>query len=688
MDGFRVDYLKNNITPTIEQLIQAGSHAPYMYGSYPTKTFPNHYSIVTGLYPEAHGIVDNKMYDPEVGITEEDHLFTMTHSENTKWWLGEPIWNTVQANGLKSAVYFWPGSDREIKGRRPTYWLKYNQTASSYGRIDKILHWLKLPDTERPSVINVYFDEPDGTGHHFGPDSNQQLREKLLFMDGILNYFFTSLWRNDLVNCINAIILTDHGMQEVTQDIFLSEHIDTSGMEIFPGPVGRIMLQQPGMKSEEVYEQLSCQNLPLRVYTRSDVPKRFHYSSSNRIGDLVIDGNAGVKIWRDNDSSNYKVLGDHGYDYKVQSMRALFLAVGPDFKSGFKSSLPFQNIEIYNLIADLLNLKYRAPNNGTVGILHPIMVKPPILQPPDHMRLERCFTGNEETLQFCKKCAVGLPVPSSEVEMTTLVVSEQRPNLCYVSTSNYGLLFDRNVSLLSSIYALISPSQTVPEELECSVSHQKSSVCDALIKREQVLTRRNISLYALLPFTENKFTEKFKERDLTWLTAEWRCPMYDSFYQKVWLYLLRLILRYAQLYGNVLTIAGPIFDYNHDGLFDSDELASARDHVPSHYFCIAARCSTQWTPENTCSGEISTMSFAIPHKREILNCQERYAYLLMHTARVRDIELLSGLRFFDLWGVQEALIHRLHINEDLWPLSSANTTQLQQELETDGARLL
>uniref|UniRef100_A0A5S6QDS5 NUC domain-containing protein n=1 Tax=Trichuris muris TaxID=70415 RepID=A0A5S6QDS5_TRIMR len=669
LDGFRADYLNYNLTPTIELLIEAGSHTPFMYASYPTKTFPNHYTIATGLYPEVHGIVDNQMYDPNVGQTEDDHQFSMVHSENTKWWLGEPIWNTVQANGLKSAAYFWPGSDREINGTRPTYWLPYDRKASYYGRFDKVLDWLNLPQNQRPSIINVYLNEPDETGHRFGPES-KEIREKLIFLDGLLNYFFISLWRNDLVHCVNTIILADHGMQQVTQNVFLATYVDTNGMIIFPGPVARIVLQDTKMNPDEVYEKLSCRNHPFRIYKRADIPKRFHYSSSNRIGDLIIDGNPGVKVWKDNDSSYYAVQGDHGYDYRMRSMHALFLAVGPDIKSGFKIRKPFQNIEVYNLIADLLDLTYRAPNNGTPGLLHQVLIKPPTLQPPHFVPLKKCLTGGEGALQFCKTCRFGLPQEQSEEQLTELVVSEKKTNLCYTTTASYGLIYDRNINLPSCIYAQIFPSQKMVDELQCIVTDGGNAACREFVQQENFLASKNMSLYPLLPFEESQNNEKFLPKDLIWLTAKWRCPMYSSFYHDVWTYLGQLILRYAQLYRNVLTFAGPIFDYNHDGLFDNEELVKSHSYVPSHYFCIAARCSTDWTPTKVCPGEISTISFAIPHRQKILNCQDRDSYLLMHSAKVKDIELLSGLRFFDSWGTEEALIHRLN-EEDMWPQLSS-----------------
>ncbi|VDP20529.1 unnamed protein product [Soboliphyme baturini] len=240
-DGFQRYYLDRKKTVAMNFIKRYGSHAPFMYPSFPSKTIPNHYAIVTGLYPESNGIVENKFYDPQM-----KKYFSMKDDsyKDPAWWKGEPIWNTAQNNKMKSATHIWAGSEVKIQGKQPSYFAEYDPKFNFTKKVDKIIEWLNYNDTARPSVINAYFNEPDLVGHKYGPNS-EEINAILKTVDGIPDYLMSSLLKNNLFNCLNIIILADHGMQKVHKGFFsIHQYIpDTKGMVISDGgPLTRILL--------------------------------------------------------------------------------------------------------------------------------------------------------------------------------------------------------------------------------------------------------------------------------------------------------------------------------------------------------------------------------------------------------------------------------------------------------------
>ncbi|KAL1239938.1 Ectonucleotide pyrophosphatase/phosphodiesterase C27A7.1 [Trichinella spiralis] len=673
LDGFRADYLKRNKTNAMQKLIECGSTSPFMYASYPSKTFPNHYTIVTGLYPESHGIIDNRMLDKTISPIAEEQLFTMKHSDNPKWWLGEPIWNTVMKNGMKAAPFNWPGSDKYIQNMNGTYAEKYNSSLPFANRIDKVIKWLQLPDDQRPSLINVYFNQPDEDGHTYGPDS-EALSDTLLFVDSVINYLFTELKTHDLIDCVNVIILADHGMQkmipeEVSVQKYFNGEENMNGIEVFSGPVARIMILNSSISVQTAENLLQCQP-EFRVYNRMDVPKRLHFSSSNRIGDLVLDGNAGIQIWKTNKS--WEVVGDHGFDFRIPTMHTLFVSTGPSIKEGYVVQEPFKNVEIYNLVADLLQLKSRASTNGTLGALHEIQINPPELDPPAVKQVPKC-KYNVANASRCSLCTnIKLPSENCAANYRVNVCSESKENLCWIDGCGFTLWRDNNMHYTSMIETRITAKMQTASNAHtiCTViSLENSLTCSQEETIESMLHEAGISLYPILPFVTDSAQKSTSDFLLPVLYSA-KSAMYQTFYDGIWNFVLSKTLEYSKQYGDLVAISGPIFDYDHDGLADHEELIDKHKiHstvIPTHYYLILLRCDQPWRDDNVCDGNSEVMSFAIPHRKQIQNCQTSEEYMYTHTATVHDIELLTGLRFFDNWEFSKAQNHRRHINQQLW----------------------
>lgn len=367
IDGFRYDFLYRGLTPNIAHLALRGIHGP-LRPQFPSYTFPNHYSLVTGLYPESHGIVANAFYDPEL-----DDFFSYTDQRNlreAKWWAAaEPIWNTIQAYGMKSATMFWPGSESEIGGRRPNYYRNYDERVTHSQRINQILKWISLPESQRPKFLSLYFSAVDDAGHGFGPDS-AQLNAALKDVDYAVDLLITGLKNRALFDKINIIIVSDHGMVEVKRHIYLDdliEDLDERVEWVDYGPVASI---QPIPGDEEgIYTKLKyyqSRGMQFSVYRRDEMPARFHYRNNARIAPIVVVAEPGWIIgFRD---SNWVPKGTHGYDPQVKEMQALFVGSGPDFPAGKEPIAGVSNLDVYPLMMHLLNVPPK-PNNGTLKLV-------------------------------------------------------------------------------------------------------------------------------------------------------------------------------------------------------------------------------------------------------------------------------------------------------------------------------
>ena len=369
LDGFRYDYLEKYHPPNLLSLARDGVQAKWMIPSFPSKTFPNHYTIATGLYPQNHGIVENNIFDKGFNAT-----FTMSNRDevqNGRWWLGEPIWITAEKQGQKTAPYFWPGSEAEIAGARPTYWKPYDGKVPNDARGDTVLSWLDLPPGERPTFLTLYFSDVDNAGHDFSPDA-VETRDAVLKVDNNLGRLIDGLKARGVFAQVNLIIVSDHGMatQDPNNAIILDELVDTSLAEriLWTSEIVSIF-PRPG-KEDAIYKTLKARLPPqAKVYRKAEVPARFHYSNSPRIAPLLVLPEEGWTLttrakFDEAKAKNPKngLRGGHGYDNELPSMRAIFIAHGSAFKKGVVIE-PFENVQVYNVMTRILGLR-PAPNDG------------------------------------------------------------------------------------------------------------------------------------------------------------------------------------------------------------------------------------------------------------------------------------------------------------------------------------
>jgi predicted AlkP superfamily pyrophosphatase or phosphodiesterase len=372
LDGFRYDYAQRYGAKNLMELASQGaSAAEGMLPVYPSVTFPNHYSIVTGLYPEHHGIVAMSFYDAD---RKQRYAFNDPVSDTDgTWYGGVPLWSLAEQQNMKTACFFWPGSEAEIAGKRPSYYLHFDDHFPDEARIDQVIAWLRLAPEKRPHFITLYYSNVDHAGHEFGPDS-QQTAEAVRHVDELVGILWKELKTLDLP--IDLFVVSDHGMESIQGNwINLDQFADLSGFLT----EGMLMYPNSDTTAQKAYEQLKGASDKFAVYRRKDVPKALHYNENVREGDPVVvpKGPYAIRAHAPNPTDTVpKIKGGHGYDpEQMKTMRAIFYAVGPDIRTGVEIA-PFENVDIFPVIVRLLGLK-DVPNDGDLkvlqGILHPAL---------------------------------------------------------------------------------------------------------------------------------------------------------------------------------------------------------------------------------------------------------------------------------------------------------------------------
>ena len=370
LDGFRADYLKRGLTPHLSALAREGAWAPDgMRPSFPSLTFPNHYTLVTGLRPDHHGIVANTMDDPAVTSDTHFTLSTQDAVADRRWWDGaEPIWVTAHQAKLKTGVLFWPGSEAEIGGVRPDRWAHFDSAISFAHRVDVLLDWLRLPAADRPDFLTLYFDEPDHTGHHDGPES-PQVNAKLREVDAAVGRLLDGLRLLKLEGATDLVVVADHGMADTAPDrvAFVDDWVGpaiAAVHQVTGGPVGEIRLDGEGAAAAE--RAILAPHPHVRCFRKGELPPELHYGTHPRVPPIVCLADTGWEVTTREAAAKIKRFspGEHGYDPAAREMRALFLAHGPSFRRGVRLQT-FDNVDVQPLLAHLLGLSV-PPGDGSL----------------------------------------------------------------------------------------------------------------------------------------------------------------------------------------------------------------------------------------------------------------------------------------------------------------------------------
>lgn len=370
LDGVHPGFLGRGDTPNLDRLAADGVRAQWMTPSYPTLTFPNHYTIVTGLRPDHHGIVHNTMRDETLGgfaLKDRDAV------GNAGWWGGEPLWVSAEKAGLPTATLSWPGSEAAVAGVRPRRWHAYDETRTIATRVDTVAGWLAEPDTTRPRLVTLYFEHPDSAAHAHGPRS-PQLRAAMRQVDAAIGDLLGRLERDGTRARTDIVIVSDHGMAEVAdgQVVVIEDMADPGDAEMVTA--GQVVGFRPLPGREAAAErQLLGRHDRYACWRRHELPARWHYGTHPRVPPIVCQMETGwdalPREWLARRPSGTR--GSHGFDPAAPEMRAVFIANGPSFRSG--AVLPaFDNVDVYPLLARLVGIAPVA-HDGSIDALLPAL---------------------------------------------------------------------------------------------------------------------------------------------------------------------------------------------------------------------------------------------------------------------------------------------------------------------------
>lgn len=362
IDGFRADYLDRGLTPTLSALAVSGARAA-MRPSFPSKTFPNHYALVTGLRPDRNGVVDNTMLDPQIpGVTFK--MSDKAATADARWWNeATPIWVTAERAGVRTATMFWPGSDSAIQGVRPSQWKPFDQSQDPTQRTDQLLTWLDIPPPERARFATLYFDDVDTEGHHFGPDS-PQVNAAITKIDAAIWRLTAGLKARGIE--ANLVIVADHGMAATSDDrkIFYDDLLPADAARTMG--LGAFLSLYPNRgHDDQVARALLKPHAHMQCWRKQDIPARYHYGANPRVPPYVCLPQTGWLVSTRDSKPKWPERGAHGYDPAAPEMAALFIAEGPAFRRGVRLRA-FDNIDVYPLLAWLIGVTPEA-NDGSLS---------------------------------------------------------------------------------------------------------------------------------------------------------------------------------------------------------------------------------------------------------------------------------------------------------------------------------
>lgn len=373
LDGFRWDYVEKFSPPNLKAFIKEGAAARSLIPIYPSMTFPNHFTLVTGLTAEHHGLLGNQFYDP--AKNREYSMGDGKAVDDGTWYSGIPLWVAVQRQGMVAASYFWVASSAEIAGQRPNYWLPYSDHTPHAERIRQVVEWLKWPAATRPHFITLYFSAVDTAGHRFGPDSTE-VKDAVLSLDRDLGSLFEQV--DALKLPVNIVIVSDHGMQTIDRKnkaIPLDDLVSRDDFRTFGGGSQMYLYAKSPDKIEPAYRQLKKAAKHYKVYRKKDIPARYHFKNHPSAPDILIDADLPWSLgWKERLAKSPAGGGTHGYDPANKSMHGIFYARGPNIKAGV--TLPStRNVNVYPFVLELLDLKVLEPVDGKIDDLRPALKK-------------------------------------------------------------------------------------------------------------------------------------------------------------------------------------------------------------------------------------------------------------------------------------------------------------------------
>jgi alkaline phosphatase D len=363
IDGFRHDYAALHGAPNLDRIAAEGVRAEALIPSFPSSTFPNHHAIATGMYPGHHGIVNNVFFDPG---RRERFVYSRDGSDGS-WYGGTPLWVLAEQQGVRTAAFFWPGTDGEIQGTRPSEYRRYDESVSNRERVEQVLAWFRAPEAERPHFVTLYFSDVDSAGHGFGPEA-EETKQAVAAVDAEIGRLMDGLAQ--FSQPVNLLVISDHGMKNVVDVVNLGPEAEFDAFEIAQTRAPHLMLyaDDEALVSRTITRLRARSDPRYRVYRREETPAHLFYNQGERIGDIVVIAEPGYLL-QIGEPTAPPAPGAHGWDPSVTGeMGAIFYAQGPALKKGVVIPA-FENVHIYPLIAHILGLDVAENIDGSLDVL-------------------------------------------------------------------------------------------------------------------------------------------------------------------------------------------------------------------------------------------------------------------------------------------------------------------------------
>jgi hypothetical protein len=369
IDGFGADYLSAYPTPALDRIAAAGVRARSLRPVFPSLTFPNHYSIATGLYPAEHGIVHNHF--PDEARQDWYHLWDRDSVEDGRWYRGEPIWVAAEKHGLVSAAYYFVGTEAAIQGVPPSYWHSFDASVPGSDRVAQVIDWLQWPDDRRPRLITLYFEHVDTAGHDYGLGS-PELAAAVAEVDAHIGRLLDAIDRLGPGNEVSVVVVSDHGQANYVNpeaSFVLRDHIDPAGLEIIAGGAyAWIYQEQPDReRALAIRDLINDKWANGHAVLRDEAPAAWRVSDSRRFPEIFVVPELGHGVVAGREDLDRLKPGDHGWDPSHRAMHGIFLAAGPGLPQG-RVIGEVSAVEIYALMLGLLQIEGPAPAPGRGGL--------------------------------------------------------------------------------------------------------------------------------------------------------------------------------------------------------------------------------------------------------------------------------------------------------------------------------
>ncbi|KAL6725443.1 hypothetical protein Aduo_007495 [Ancylostoma duodenale] len=662
LDGYSHKYLSRKLQPTFDRIAECGVTAEKVYSSFPSLTFPNHVTISNGLHPGHHGIVANTIYDRNVSSKPEYLGTALLDGFYTK----EPIWSLYQRQTKrKAAAISWIGSYHNSSYyMQPHYKVPFTPGIHPNEKLDQVFEWLKLDEEKRPGITMIYITEPDFTGHRtMGP----KLNDAIVLVDKAIDKFLAKLKAEGILECVNIVIVSDHGMAEIKNIVVLEDLFSLKDMVISTGANTLIFRRNSNesVTHEEIMSALTCKgNDHIRVFTKETVPLRYHYSSSKRIGDYIALGQRDTYTYSEKKDVDPSKTGAHGYDYIEPEMPSIMFARGPSFKEKIVLP-PFRNVEYMNLWTKLLQLPAHE-NDGDPDFMNMALISGGGVQPAHHSPVRkcamnsaldkhslnvicgRCSAKDEEEFAKWAECKIG--GASAAVSVTA-----DLRDFCYMAGCNDLAAVDVSTkdAFLATLVEVYDQKRNEPLlSNECTFHlANRSHPCKRPNIAEEV-EYRTLSAYPGRVLA-NEFS----------LITPWK----PNFIRDILDPLNDYTKGIVEKLGRVLSITGTTYDEDYDGKHSASNLTSP---YPTHLFRILVACNGDWSnngPFCTRPEQTKVLSFVFPHMDGDPNCLTKEKLLLQYTARIKDVENISG-QYFNFTNIpyHQQMLLKLHTSVELW----------------------